>query len=96
MLYAAEAITGSPELQYYINFTTPGTYTVWLRGYAPDAGGDSAYLGLEPGGQIAGVTGLAPLQWAWASSQAAGPGDAGRRRTRPVHAPRLDARGPAW
>ena len=31
----------SPDLSYTINFTTTGTYYVWLRGYAPNGAGDS-------------------------------------------------------
>jgi hypothetical protein len=58
--------TTSPELLYTINFTTTGTYYVWLRGYAPNAAGDSVYVTLED--QPAAVlTGLPPRQWAWAN-----------------------------
>ncbi len=74
-LHPTEAITGSPELQYLIYFTTPLTgsgpapltYTVWLRGYAIDAAGDSVHVGLD--GQIVGVTGFAPGEWTWANLQ---------------------------
>ncbi len=37
----------SPELRYTINFSSTGTYYVWLRGYAPNAAGDSLYFGLN-------------------------------------------------
>lgn len=57
--------TTSPELHYTINFTTPGTYTVWLRGYAPNAAGDSVYVGLDDQPGIL-LTGFTPQSWTWA------------------------------
>jgi RHS repeat-associated protein len=60
-------ITGSPTTSYPIRFTTPGTYTVWTRGYPPNAAGDSLYVGLN--GQLVNVTGGAPGQWDWANQQ---------------------------
>jgi hypothetical protein len=48
------------ELQYTINFTTTGVYTVWLRSYASSAGSDSVYVGRN--GRLVGVTGFAPSQ----------------------------------
>ena len=56
----------SPELQFDINFTTPGTYTLWLRGYASAADTDSVYVTLDeqPG---TALTGFAPRQWSWAN-----------------------------
>ena len=69
-LYQTDEITASPRADYPINFTTPGTYTVWLRGYAANAGGDSAYVGLtEP---VIPVTGFAPGAWVWASGSVGG------------------------
>lgn len=38
-----DTITGT-ELQYTFYITTPGTCYLWLRGYAPDGGGDSVYV----------------------------------------------------
>jgi hypothetical protein len=67
-LISSEAITTSPRVDYAINFTTPGTYTVWLRGQATNAAGDSAYVGL--GDDLVEVTGFAPGQWSWASESA--------------------------
>ena len=32
-LVPREAITTSPRVNYAINFTTPGTHTIWIRGY---------------------------------------------------------------
>jgi uncharacterized repeat protein (TIGR01451 family) len=64
-LVQTDEITGSPRAEYAVYFTTPGTYTVWVRGLASNAAGDSLYLGL--GGQVTGVTGFAPGTWDWAS-----------------------------
>ncbi|MCK6630236.1 MAG: DUF6531 domain-containing protein, partial [Anaerolineae bacterium] len=63
-LYQTSQITSSPRAEYSIQFTTPGTYTVWLRGYPANAAGDSVYVGTK--NQIVGVTGFAPGQWGWA------------------------------
>jgi len=74
-LYATDEITASPELQYNVRFVTPGVYSLWLYGAAPDAAGDSAHVGLEnafdPGQdpQIVTVTGFAPREWSWANEQ---------------------------
>ncbi|MBI1881260.1 MAG: hypothetical protein HYR94_24025, partial [Chloroflexi bacterium] len=64
-LYATSEITASPQAAYPIDFTTPGTYTVWLRGYPTNAAGDSVYVGL--GDVLTDVTGFAPGQWSWAN-----------------------------
>lgn len=37
----------SPSLEYTINFTTPGTYYVWVRAFANDSGANSLHLGLD-------------------------------------------------
>ncbi len=65
-LVPPENITDSAQAQFLINFTTPDTYTVWLRGYAPNTNGDSAYLGL--GTDRVEITGFTPQQWSWASA----------------------------
>lgn len=64
--------TTSPEVQYTINVTTTGTYYVWLRGYAPNAAGDSAYLGSE-GQLITSLTGFVPGRWSWAAKDGNAP-----------------------
>lgn len=63
-LYQTSQITSSPRAEYAIQLTTPGTYTVWLRGYPANAAGDSLYAGTK--NQMVGVTGFAPGQWTWA------------------------------
>lgn len=63
--------TTSPELQFQVAFVTTGTYHVWVRGYAPNAAGDSIHVGLastvsSSTVEIAeGLTGLRPRQWDW-------------------------------
>lgn len=56
------------ELQYTLNFTTTGTYYVWLRGYAPNAAGDSLYLALDDQ-PIVTLTGFAPGAWTWTNER---------------------------
>ena len=60
-------ITDSPTASYPIQFTNPGTYTVWSRANAPNAAGDSFYVGLN--GQLVSVTGTDPDAWSWANEQ---------------------------
>jgi RHS repeat-associated protein len=69
-LYQPSDIISSPVVAYPINVTTPGTYTLWLRGYPANAAGDSAYVGLDE--QTVEVTGFTPGEWGWASTTTAG------------------------
>ncbi|MCG3212508.1 MAG: hypothetical protein FOGNACKC_06178 [Anaerolineae bacterium] len=67
-------ITASPGVEYPVSFTTPGTYTVWLRGYPANAAGDSVYVELTNSlnpldSQLAQLTGFAPGQWGWANAR---------------------------
>ena len=64
-LIQTEVLTTGPRVEYVVNFTTPGTYTVWLRGYPSNSAGDSAYVGV--GQQVVTVTGFTPITWTWAS-----------------------------
>lgn len=66
--------TFSPRLDYTINFTTPGIYTVWLRGYAPNSAGDSVYVSLNEQ-PAAPLTGFAPREWDWAATETGIPGE---------------------
>lgn len=56
--------TTSPELQYAIDFTTVGTYHIWLRGYASNAAGDSVYVSFDDQLPIL-LTGFSPREWRW-------------------------------
>lgn len=58
----------NPELQYTVNFTTTGVYTVWLRGYAPNSAGDSLYLALDEQ-SVMTLTGFAPGGWTWTNQR---------------------------
>lgn len=68
-LVQTNEITASPKVEYPVNFTSAATYTVWMRGYAPNAAGDSVYVGV--GDNEIEVTGFAPRQWDWANLQIA-------------------------
>ncbi len=37
----------SPELRYFVDFATPGTYRVWIRAYADSSQWDSLHVGLD-------------------------------------------------
>ncbi len=43
-------------------------YTVWLRGYAPNAAGDSLYVSLDDQPGVI-LTGFTPRQWDWAATR---------------------------
>ena len=66
-LYQTSEITASPRVDFPIHFTTPQTYTVWLRGYPANAAGDSAYVSLDE--QVVSVTGFGPGDWEWANER---------------------------
>jgi len=40
-------VTGSPELVYNVQFTTTGTYYVWVRGYGASGNDDSLHAGID-------------------------------------------------
>jgi hypothetical protein len=65
--YSTAYTMNSPELQSTFNVTTMGTYYVWLRGYAPNAAGDSVYVGLDEQAPDS-LTGFAPRTWSWANN----------------------------
>lgn len=71
VLHTQPFTTTSPQLEYRINFTTTGTYYVWLRGYAPNAAGDSLYVALDDQPPVI-LTGLPPRQWGWANDSSSG------------------------
>lgn len=64
----------SPELQYAINFTTTGTYTILVRGYAPNAAGDSLYVSVDDRPPVV-LTGFDPGIWSWATQVNTSPSD---------------------
>ncbi|MCP4937255.1 MAG: hypothetical protein GY927_24370, partial [bacterium] len=54
-------------LSYRIENSTPATYTVWVRGMAPDAAGDSLHVGLDGTAATTAdkLTGFQPNAWTW-------------------------------
>lgn len=60
----------SPELQYSITFANPGTYYVWLRGYADTAETVSVYVGLNGAGPAAQVDLPKTGAWSWSNTAA--------------------------
>jgi len=43
-------VTGSPHMDFEVNFQKTGTYYVWIRAWGPDGSGDSCHAGLD--GQV--------------------------------------------
>jgi len=60
--------TLSPELQYRINFTTTGTFYVWLRGWAISANNDSVHAGLDEPTPLSDRMGPYSNYWDWRRS----------------------------
>jgi PKD repeat protein len=78
-LFDTGAIGVGSELQYDLGLSVTGTYTIWLRGYAANAAGDSVYLGLDgqPITSTDYVSAFPPARqpavagtWAWANTWA--------------------------
>jgi hypothetical protein len=67
--------TTSPELQYSVQFTTPGTYYVWLRGFAENTSNNSVHIGID--GQPTATADRMSLStlgtWTWFQSTTDGP-----------------------
>ena len=61
--------TTSPELQYRINFTTTGTYYIWMRGRGPTTSDDSIHAGMD-GTAPSSAKGISsfPNSWTWSRS----------------------------
>jgi len=56
--------TRSPELQGQVNFSTAGTYVVWVRGSANGSSDDSIHAGLD-GGASASADRISGFQTSW-------------------------------
>ncbi|MCP4360989.1 MAG: hypothetical protein GY796_23530, partial [Chloroflexi bacterium] len=67
-LYEDDAIQDAPILSFPIYSTMPANYTVWIRGMAADAAGDSLHMGLDDqvASTAARLTGFSD-SWDWAS-----------------------------
>jgi hypothetical protein len=58
--------TAAPELEFKVEFKTPGTYVVIVRGSAPDANGDMVHVGLDGLEQrLSDDIGRFPSAWKW-------------------------------
>lgn len=56
----------SPELVFNVNFSTTGTYYVWIRGHASSGTDDSLHAGLDGTGPAsADRLGSFPAAWTW-------------------------------
>ena len=61
----------SPRVDYTITFSNPGTYYVWIRGYAGDATSAGAYVGVNGSSQGDDRIDLAQFNtWAWSNTAA--------------------------
>jgi len=67
--------TSSPEMQYRVQFTTTGTYYVWLRAWAIDTNDNSVHVGLN--GQASPTADRMSVgtygSWAWVRTTMDGP-----------------------
>lgn len=63
--------TTIPHLEYVIDFTSTGTYYVWLRGYASNGAGDSIYIALD-NQSAKELTGFVPQTWDWSEIETSG------------------------
>jgi hypothetical protein len=67
--------TASPEMQYRVQFTTPGTYYVWLRGFADNTNNNSVHVGIDgqPTPTADRMSLNTPGAWTWFQSTMDGP-----------------------
>jgi subtilisin family serine protease len=67
--------TTSPELRYQVEFTTAGTYYVWLRAFANDTSDNSVHVGLDGQASTTSDHISTPTYgaWAWVQSTMDGP-----------------------
>ncbi len=66
-LYSVGYEGTSPELVFNVQFTTPGTYYVWIRGQADSGNEDSCHAGLDGVGPASAdkLTGFKNTKWIW-------------------------------
>ena len=67
VIHETDTVADAPMLSYRFNTTTPATYTVWVRGLAPNAAGDSLHIGLDnaPVATADKLSGFQPSEWDW-------------------------------
>ena len=65
-MYNTDYVTKSPEVVYNVNFTTTGTYYVWVRGSGASGNDDSLHAGVDGSGPAsADRIGGFPSSWTW-------------------------------
>ncbi|MFM8887346.1 MAG: alpha-amylase family glycosyl hydrolase, partial [Chthoniobacterales bacterium] len=63
--------TTSPQVDYTITFNNPGTYYVWIRGYAGDAASAGVYIGLNGSSPANARIDLQQFNaWSWSNTAA--------------------------
>ncbi|MEY3481103.1 MAG: hypothetical protein RIQ71_1878 [Verrucomicrobiota bacterium] len=63
--------TTSPQADYRITFNNPGTYYVWVRGYAGDASSAGVYVGVNSNSPTSARVDLQQFNaWSWANTAA--------------------------
>jgi uncharacterized repeat protein (TIGR01451 family) len=63
--------TTSPQVDYTITFNNPGTYYVWIRGYAGDAASAGTYIGLNGSSPANARIDLQQFNaWSWSNTAA--------------------------
>jgi hypothetical protein len=74
----ADVPSTAAELSYVVRFPAPGTYRVWVRGYAPDGAGNSLHTGLDHVLQDASdsLSTNTLGSWVWFGGTLNGPGPA--------------------
>jgi hypothetical protein len=72
--YTAAYAVDNPELQYTINFTSIGIYTIWLRGDTLNEAEASVYIALDNQPAII-VSGFTPKVWRWVAERGDSPGN---------------------
>jgi hypothetical protein len=61
-------VTGSPRLDYLVNFVKTGPHTVWIRGIGPTGNDDSCHAGLD-GAAVPTATRISSFGPAWTWSR---------------------------
>ena len=63
--------SSSPQVDYNITFSNPGTYYVWIRGYAGDASSAGVYVGLNGASPVNARIDLQQYNaWSWSNTAA--------------------------
>ena len=64
-------LSNNPSLSYKLQVSQADTYTVWVRGMAPDPDGDSLHV-LVDGNHIGALFKMQVRQWSWAQLDMSG------------------------